>query len=59
MPQQKPKITRPRLQATTKLYWEETAREIAEASEDWAVWDVTSADGLKRAPWEPAAKRGR
>ena len=36
----------------SKLSWEETAREIAAANEDWADWDDTSADGLETARWE-------
>src|SRR5947208_849863 len=36
------------------LSWEETAREMAAANEDWSEWDVTLADGLDDIPWEPA-----
>lgn len=31
---------------STKLSWEETARQMAESEEDWSVFDVTVADGL-------------
>ena len=29
-----------------KLSWEETAKAMAAAKEDWSEWDSTSADGL-------------
>lgn len=35
-----------------KLSWEETAREMAQAAEDWSEWDATSADELEELPWE-------
>lgn len=35
-----------------KLSWEETAREIVAAKEDWSDWDHTLADGLADIPWE-------
>jgi hypothetical protein len=35
-----------------KLSWEETAREMAAAKEDWSVWDIAAADGLENIPWE-------
>ena len=34
-----------------KLSWEETAREMAAANEDWSEWDCTLADGLDQIPW--------
>jgi antitoxin component of MazEF toxin-antitoxin module len=41
-----------------KLSWEETAREMVVAKEDWTDWDCTLADGLEDIPWEHAeAKR--
>ncbi|MEJ7811381.1 MAG: AbrB/MazE/SpoVT family DNA-binding domain-containing protein [Gemmatimonadaceae bacterium] len=46
-------LLRPHGSASPKLSWEETAREIAIAAEDWSAWDATSADGLHDAPWEP------
>lgn len=45
-----------------KLSWEETAREMVAAAEDWSDWDGVAADGLDDIPWEertPAAKRER
>ena len=30
--------------APEKLSWEDTAREMAAAGEDWRVWDVTDGD---------------
>jgi len=35
-----------------KLSWEETAREMVAANEDWSEWDCTLADGLDDIPWE-------
>ena len=29
-----------------KLSWEETAKAMAAAGEDWSEWDVTAADGI-------------
>ena len=37
-----------------KLSWEETAREMVAAKEDWSDWDCTLADGLEDIPWEHA-----
>jgi len=39
--------------AVARLSWEETAREMAAAREDWDAWDVTTADGLRDLPWNP------
>jgi antitoxin component of MazEF toxin-antitoxin module len=46
--------------AISKLSWEETAREMAIAAEDWSAWDSTLADGLDAIPWETrrVAERG-
>lgn len=38
--------------AQAKLSWEETAREMAAAAEDWNDWDATLADGWSEIPWE-------
>jgi antitoxin component of MazEF toxin-antitoxin module len=35
-----------------KLSWEETAKEMAAANEDWSEWDGTLADGLEQIPWD-------
>ena len=48
---------RPPGQATPKLSWEDTAREMATEQEDWSEWDATLADGLDAIPWEPDALR--
>lgn len=40
-----------------KLTWEDTAREMAAANEDWSEWDVVNGDGWDSVPWE-AAKKG-
>ena len=37
---------------STKLSWEETAREMASSGEDWSEWETTVADGLEQIPWE-------
>lgn len=42
-----------------KLSWEETAREMAEANEDWSAWDDTLADGLESIPWDHPAPRAK
>ena len=34
-----------------KLSWEETARQMATAGEDWSEWDSTVSDGLSSAAW--------
>ena len=44
----------PRGHANAKLSWEDTAREMAAAAEDWSAWDATNADGLDGVPWETA-----
>jgi len=36
-----------------KLSWEETAREMVAAREDWSDWDCTLADGLDDVVWQP------
>ena len=45
-------LLRPRGRVDQKLSWEETAREMASSSEDWAGWDSVSADGLDEIPWD-------
>lgn len=50
-------LLRPPGSVNPKLSWEETAREMAAASEDWDAWDVTLADGLDEVPWEAAKSR--
>jgi len=43
-----------------KLSWQETAREMAAANEDWSEWDSTLADGLDQIPWDgPIPKNAR
>ncbi len=48
---------RPTGSAVAKLSWEETASEMAAASESWDDWDTTSADGLTEIPWDPSPTR--
>ncbi len=51
-------LLRPAGPTVEKLDWEDTAREMAAAGEDWSEWDVLDADGLDSIPWE-ALKAGR
>ncbi len=39
-------LLRPVAPAQPKLTWDETAREMAAAAEDWSEWDAVAADGL-------------
>ena len=50
-------LLRPLRHAKPKLSWEDTARAMAEAVEDWSAWDSTAADGLNDVPWDPARPR--
>ena len=43
--------------AVEKLSWEETARAMADAAEDWRDLELTAADGLGELPWQPASPR--
>ncbi|MGB7297352.1 MAG: type II toxin-antitoxin system PemK/MazF family toxin [Candidatus Aminicenantales bacterium] len=45
-------LLRPAGPAVEKLTWEETAREMAAAAEDWSIWDTVDGDGLEDIPWE-------
>jgi len=45
-------LLRPLGPTVEKLSWEDTAREMAAANEDWSEWDETDADGLDSVPWE-------
>jgi len=38
--------------AVEKLSWQDTAREMAAAREEWGTWDVAIADGLENIPWQ-------
>lgn len=40
--------------AVEKLSWEETARAMSTAAEDWPDFDAVSADGLDEIPWPHA-----
>lgn len=50
-------LLRPAGEASPLLSWEETARAMAAAEEDWSEWDSTLADGLDALPWEPGRSR--
>ena len=45
-------LLRPSGARQARLSWEETAREMAAAQEDWSDWDVTIADGLNDVQWQ-------
>jgi mRNA interferase MazF len=45
-------LLRPAGPAVEKLTWEETAREMAAAAEDWSIWEAADEDGLVDIPWE-------
>ena len=46
-------VLRPEGASMNKLSWGETAREMAEAGEDWGEWQAAAADGLDEIPWNP------
>ena len=50
-------LLRPLGPTIEKLSWEDTAREMAAANEDWSEWDVLDGDGSDSVPWE--ASKGR
>ena len=39
--------------AVEKLSWEQTAREMAAAREDWTDWEAIGRDGITGVPWNP------
>jgi antitoxin MazE len=41
-------VLRPGRATRPKLSWEETAKAMAAAKEDWSEWDSPAADGLDR-----------
>ncbi len=49
-------LLRPEGRAVEKLSWEETARAMAAADEDWSAWDTVSADGIDQLPWRTRRK---
>jgi antitoxin component of MazEF toxin-antitoxin module len=46
-------LLRPTGPSTPKLSWDETAREMAAASEDWDAWSATDMDDLDQLEWKP------
>ncbi len=48
---------RPTSPAIEKLSWEDTAREMDAAGEDWSDWDCVTADGLTEIPWKVTRTR--
>jgi mRNA interferase MazF len=51
-------LLRPVGDTAEKLGWEDTAREMAAAGDDWSEWDVLDGDGLTAVPWE-LSKKGK
>ncbi len=41
-----------------RLSWEQTAREMAAAVEDWSDWEGVGGDGLESAPWREPKPSG-
>lgn len=50
-------LLRPAGGSAAKLSWEETAREMAAAGEEWTTWEVAASDGLNTVPWVEAPAR--
>jgi antitoxin component of MazEF toxin-antitoxin module len=50
---------RPTGSAVARLSWEDTAREMELAGEDWSDWDAVSGDGLSAIPWNGGTPRIR
>jgi antitoxin component of MazEF toxin-antitoxin module len=51
-------LLRPAPSVSPKLSWEETARGIALAAEDWEDWNSVATDGLEELSWNtPPARR--
>lgn len=50
-------LLRPTGSPVAKLSWEQTAREMASAAEDWSEWDAVLAEGLALAPWDDRPAR--
>ncbi len=45
-------LLRPIRAAGAKLSWEDTARAMADAPENWSAWDEVLSDGLDQIPWD-------
>ena len=45
-------LLRPTGAGVQKSSWEDTAREMATAAEEWEAWDMTAADGIDGLPWD-------
>jgi mRNA interferase MazF len=52
-------LLRPLGPTVEKLSWEDTAREMAAADEDWSEWAVSDGDGLDSVPWEASKTKSR
>jgi antitoxin component of MazEF toxin-antitoxin module len=50
---------RPTGSVVAKLSWEDTAREMELAGENWSDWDAVGADGLSDLPWDSDKPRVR
>jgi len=44
-------LLRPAGPSVEKLSWEDTAREMAAAEEDWSEWEAAGGDGLESVSW--------
>ena len=45
-------LLKPAKRGAAKLSWDETAKAMSEASEDWSEWNAVDADGLETVPWK-------
>ena len=52
-------LLRPKQNADEKMSWEETAKAMAAAQEDWSEWDSLAADGLESIPWQMNETAGK
>jgi len=45
-------LLRPKQNTDVKMSWDDTAKAMAAASEDWSEWDAVVADGLDGVRWQ-------
>jgi antitoxin MazE len=50
-------LLKPSKPGKAKLSWEETAKAMASADEDWSDWAPAESDGLDSIPWKKAPSR--
>jgi antitoxin component of MazEF toxin-antitoxin module len=46
-------LKKPETSGKAKLSWEETAKAMAGAEEDWSDFSTADSDGLDTLPWDP------